>query len=206
MTDAPKIDTQAPERIWAQPEHTDDPAYGGFWIKSKVAPSVEYIRADVAAAQAAAAWIAGRDAAADDAERHWEHQPKREGEMMQAIAENIRDLQPPADTTALDRLIAERVREAVEAEREACARAAAVVDFWAAAAVRGRARGSKEGSPTTPDEQRIRQDERNAIAAYIGMSPSEVTDRQYHMEAIRTGRYRDDPLMQRGGWMEGGDG
>ncbi len=51
-----------------------------------------------------------------------------------------------------------------------------------------------------------RQDERTAIASYIGMSPSEVTDRQYHMEAIRTGRYRDDPLMQRGGWMEGGDG
>lgn len=51
-----------------------------------------------------------------------------------------------------------------------------------------------------------RQDERTAIAAYIGMSPSEVTDRQYHMEAIRTGRYRDDPLMQRGGMMEGGDG
>lgn len=43
-----------------------------------------------------------------------------------------------------------------------------------------------------------RHDERTAIAAYIGMSPSEITDRQYHMEAIRTGRYRDDPLMQRG--------
>lgn len=57
-----------------------------------------------------------------------------------------------------------------------------------------------------PTIKAARQDERTAIAAYIGMSPSEVTDRQYHMEAIRTGRYRDDPLMQRGGRMEGGDG
>ena len=42
--------TQAPERIWASPEHEDEGGYGGFWIKAKVAPSVEYVRADIAAA------------------------------------------------------------------------------------------------------------------------------------------------------------
>ena len=56
-------DTQAPERIWAQPEHSEESDYGGFWIKSKVAPSVEYVRADLAAAQTAAAAGAGLIAA-----------------------------------------------------------------------------------------------------------------------------------------------
>lgn len=37
----------APERIWAKPEHPDENGYGGFWIKAKVAPSVEYIRLDL---------------------------------------------------------------------------------------------------------------------------------------------------------------
>ena len=45
MTDA---QDEAPERIWAQPEHSDEPDYGGFWIKAKVAPAVEYVRADLA--------------------------------------------------------------------------------------------------------------------------------------------------------------
>jgi hypothetical protein len=43
--------TDAPERIWASPEHPDENGYGGFWIKTKVAPAVEYVRADLAAAQ-----------------------------------------------------------------------------------------------------------------------------------------------------------
>ena len=45
MTDA---QDEAPERIWAQPEHSDEPDYGGFWTKARVAPAVEYIRADLA--------------------------------------------------------------------------------------------------------------------------------------------------------------
>lgn len=61
--------------------------------------------------------------------------------------------QPP-DPAALDRLIAERVREAVEAERESCAQEADLLaDTWDAdtkytantIADRIRARGSKEG-------------------------------------------------------------
>ena len=41
--------SDAPERIWASPEHPDENGYGGFWVKAKVAPSVEYVRADIAA-------------------------------------------------------------------------------------------------------------------------------------------------------------
>ena len=37
----------APERIWAKPEHPDENGYGGFWIKARVEPSVEYRRADL---------------------------------------------------------------------------------------------------------------------------------------------------------------
>ena len=35
------------ETIWASPEHPDENGYGGFWIFTKVAPSVEYRRADL---------------------------------------------------------------------------------------------------------------------------------------------------------------
>ncbi len=45
--------SDAPERIWASPELPDENSYGGFWIKSKVSPSVEYVRADLAAARIA---------------------------------------------------------------------------------------------------------------------------------------------------------
>lgn len=38
--------SDAPLRIWASPEHPDENGYGGFWIASKVAPAVEYVRAD----------------------------------------------------------------------------------------------------------------------------------------------------------------
>lgn len=105
MTNAPKIDTQAPERVWAGP----GPAFGwedivGGNYDAGVPDCREFIRADVAAAQTAAAWIAGRDAAAHAAGHHnrWSH-----------LAENIRDLAPPADlAAALDALIAERGQEA----------------------------------------------------------------------------------------------
>ena len=39
--------SDAPERIWASPEHPDEDGYGGFWIKARVLPAVEYIRADL---------------------------------------------------------------------------------------------------------------------------------------------------------------
>lgn len=39
--------SDAPERIWAAPEHPDEDGYGGFWAKYKVAPAIEYVRADL---------------------------------------------------------------------------------------------------------------------------------------------------------------
>lgn len=92
---APKIDTQAPDTIWDNGlgcyGHED---FGG----------TPYILASLSAAREAAAWIAGRDAAIPFTSR-----PQR-----------TMALTPPDDlAAALDRLIAERVRDAVEAEREA---------------------------------------------------------------------------------------
>ena len=46
-------------------------------------------------------------------------------------------------------------------------------------------------------DARTRKAEREAIAYYIGAVPSEVTCRQGHMEAIRTGRYLSHGEMQR---------
>ncbi|MGN7869346.1 hypothetical protein [Paracoccus sp. 22332] len=168
---APKIDTtrEAVERLaefhGGVAKSYDDYIRGPYTTTKANHMAVEAtLRAllderDLADARAAAAVMAMREAAAEEAKSCC-----HEGDY---VARAIRTLPTPADAqAALDRRIAERVREAVEAAR---------------------------------------QDERTAIAAYIGMSPSEVTDRQYHMEAIRTGRYRDDPLMQSGGWMEGGD-
>ncbi|MGN7869600.1 hypothetical protein [Paracoccus sp. 22332] len=117
MTDTPKINTQAPERIWL---HYAAEAIGEKperWWEYQ-----DYERRDLADARAAAAWIEGRDAAANETERGWETAPRQHGEMMQALADNIRDLQPPTDASAaLDRLIAERVRVEVEARAAAAA-------------------------------------------------------------------------------------
>lgn len=146
MTDAPKIDTQALDRaeveeLARQLDRGDQ--MDGKTVNCKhdacncalMSDAAEILRAllaerDLSAAREAAAWIAGRDAAADDAERYWEYQPKREGEMMQAIAENIRQLTPPADAAAaLDALIAERVREAAKASYDAmCLGVKAIMD------------------------------------------------------------------------------
>lgn len=146
----PPNDTGAPERIWAQPEHTDDPAYGGFWIKSKVAPSVEYVRADVAAAREAAAWIAGRDAAIAAYTENWE---TGSGHALhgQEAAEALAPQQ--GSRAALDRLIEERVREAVDRVSklfEGCASTLVPADYAqgyreALEHVRDAARDSKEG-------------------------------------------------------------
>lgn len=66
-----------------------------------------------AAAQTAAAWLAGRDAAADYCTQK---------AVAGRVGMGIRALTPPDDVpAALDAVIAERVREAVEAERESIA-------------------------------------------------------------------------------------
>lgn len=195
MTDAPKIDTQAPERVWLKPcdpcNAPDDyyvchPLFldgrevsyvkddlrcqgcgGGLKRVSSQIVCVECgkaddfaalmaSRADLADARAAAAWIAGRDAALSDYIEWGELgcSPSRE-----LVSNSIRALTPPTDPAALDRLIAERVREAVEAEREACAKVAKrgllpcdiggelICDPYTCHTIAAniRARGSKEG-------------------------------------------------------------
>ena len=52
MTDKP--DNTAPERIWASPEHTDEPSKYGFWDISS-GNGIEYTRTDIAQAAIGAA-------------------------------------------------------------------------------------------------------------------------------------------------------
>ena len=122
MTDAPKIDTQAPERIWITSERSLWPTHRSFTASDLdhsnddgTSDYPEYERRDLADARAAAAWQSGIDALLD-----------RVGDLpiSEIAADEViyaaKQLTPPTDpAAALDRLIAERVREAVEAEREA---------------------------------------------------------------------------------------
>lgn len=104
-------DTQAPERIfaWGYPDDHIAHGYEGHWHVDKGANGgTEFIRADLADARAAAAWQGGIDALLD-----------RVGDLpiSEIAADEViyaaKQLTPPADaSTALDRLIAERVREA----------------------------------------------------------------------------------------------
>lgn len=138
MTDAPKIDTQAPDasskmppRIWAT-YYADYPGTAGLWDHIKRyewEDRVEYERRDLADARAAAAWQGGIDALLD-----------RVGDLpiSEIAADEViyaaKQLTPPTDTTALDRLIAERVREArTEAFNEAASIARAEVERQEAA-------------------------------------------------------------------------
>ena len=139
MTDAPKIDTQAPDTSReAVSRHIDD-----LWemIPASWARQTENLFAallaerDLADARAAAAWIAGRDASAEtcsDLGFEWaEHRATESlSDGAEECANAIRALTPPADTqAALDRLIAERVREArAEAFNEAAGIARAEVE------------------------------------------------------------------------------
>ena len=196
MTDAPKIDTQAP-RIgvtagidFSTGKDTtmltlmidgklDHASTDGPWGQAILALLAER---DLADARAAAAAQAMREAAAgvcqaEQERREWQHKDQHaedggwQKERFRVGAQQSRQLAdkiaalPLPDPTALDRLIAERVREAVEAEREACAKAASEAHFWAQheifccpddwqkghrvgcvnAAAAIRARGSKEG-------------------------------------------------------------
>ena len=60
----------APERIWARPEHDDENSYGGFWIKGPVeAGATEYTRADLVEARIAEAVKAEREACAAVADK-----------------------------------------------------------------------------------------------------------------------------------------
>lgn len=109
--------TQAPERIWVR--ITD---HSVMHSKPDDADELdrEFVSASLAAAQTAAAWLAGRDECVNVI---------TEGcavcrtvgftgfaDRVMEIAAAIKDLTPPADASAaLDALIAERVREAEQA-------------------------------------------------------------------------------------------
>lgn len=106
-TDAPKIDTQAPERLRAFARETKTTLNG---VSDQIADDIIALLAerDLADARAAAAWQGGIDALLD-----------RVGDLpiSEIAADEViyaaKQLTPPADaSTALDRLIAERVREA----------------------------------------------------------------------------------------------
>lgn len=155
---APKIDTQAPERIctWDTTTHEDGEVMPRGWTTSySPGDPREYIRADLFAAREAAAAQAMREAAAKACAPHGDDdnldaQCKMECEL------RIRGL-PLPDTTALDRIITERVREAFAALDECLEwmeqlRASGDAGFWewqpGDAYNKGMAliaRGSKEG-------------------------------------------------------------
>ena len=110
MTDAPKIDTQAPKTLWLD-IGTFNGAVGFDHSKQHHAGEWKrYVAEDLADARAAAAWQAAIGALLDEVG----------GLPISEIAADeviyaTKLLQPPADTqAALDRLIAERVREAVD--------------------------------------------------------------------------------------------
>ena len=111
------IDTQAPERIWVTGEYSIWPTFRSFNASDLdhrnddgTSDYPEYERRDLADARAAAAWIAGRDAAIGAYTENWET-----GSGHALHGQEAAEALPLPDTTALDRLIAERVREAVEA-------------------------------------------------------------------------------------------
>ena len=158
MTDAPKIDTQAPERIWVTGEDSIWPTFRSFNASDLdhrnddgTSDYPEYERRDLADARAAAAAQAMREAALARAK----DLPISEiavDEVVYAI-----DRLPLPDTTALDRMIADRVREAFAALDECLEwmeqlRASGDAGFWewqpGDAYNKGMAliaRGSKEG-------------------------------------------------------------
>lgn len=155
MTDAPKIDTQAPDRIWAWANHDFRRWYAGGCSTEPIMDGthcVEYLRRDLADARAAAAAQAMREAAA------MAGHAQADGNTRHAVLRAIRDL-PLPDTAALDRLIAERVREALIEVRDLIADRRNAQEpgplFGAYNEAMGdveavrfrRARGSKEGQP-----------------------------------------------------------
>lgn len=141
-----KIGTQAPERIctWDNQTYEDGEVRVRGWTVSYPAGHPrEYIRADVAAAREAAAAQAMREAAAEKVaatEPYTFRQPGSPNsyytcpQRHDVHADNIRAL-PLPDPAALDRLIAERVREAFAALDECLEwmeqlRASGDAGFW----------------------------------------------------------------------------
>lgn len=131
-----KIDTQAPERIWATDDDIRDRCLGIDPATQGMAPAAEYLLRDLADARAAAAAQAMREAAVAICQKEqawresqeedqsitdggWQKERFRVGaQQSRQLAEKIAAL-PLLDAAALDRLIAERVREAVEAALDA---------------------------------------------------------------------------------------
>ena len=104
----------------------DDGGIMAFVDQTNVGGAVGYIRADLSAAREAAAAQAMREAAkkiAAAAGLELKNEHGRDEGISWGYVTMVRiSALPLPDTAALDRLIAERVREAVEAEREACAK------------------------------------------------------------------------------------
>ena len=96
------------KRIYLEPEDGSDPDTGRMWCQHP-APGAddnrtwtEYVRADLVAAQVAAAWCDGRDAAAK-----W----------CDIAPHNVSSLTPPDATDALARMIAEAEARGMEQSR-----------------------------------------------------------------------------------------
>ena len=168
-----KIDTQAPERIWITSERSLWPTPRSFTASDLdhsnddgTSDYPEYVRADLSAAREAAAAQAMREAITNSLrqaitlaeerlagaiDEPWstKHDKCVAGQVLYQEAIEYIELLPLPDTTALDRLIAERVREAVEAERariiEALREAWHVGGINLLGDVLEVARGSKEG-------------------------------------------------------------
>lgn len=135
MTDAPKIETQAPdtsrdaaEAVLKRAQITSGMLKMGERIAwgsdsgaiDDLSDLCEAILAerDLADARAAAAWIDGRDAAWQTVAGYIDPQSGHDDALLCDMRDEIEDITPPADpAAALDRLIAERVQDAVEAER-----------------------------------------------------------------------------------------
>ena len=136
MTDAPKIDTQAPERIWITSERSLWPTHRSFTASDLdhsnddgTSDYPEYVRADLSAAREAAAAQAMREAITNSLrqaitlaeerlagaiDEPWstKHDKCVAGQVLYQEAIEYIELLPLPDTTALDRMIADRVQEA----------------------------------------------------------------------------------------------
>ena len=112
-------DTQAPERIfaWGYPDDHIAHGYEGSWhIDCGANGGTEYVLASVASAQTTAAVMQMREALnAAILQLRYLNEAQSRGTTNATIARLASAIAAAPETTALDALIAERVREAVEA-------------------------------------------------------------------------------------------
>lgn len=120
-------DTQAPDTIWAIRTGIEGAVAVGSWADTvRYHGGTEYVSATVAAAQTAAAWLAGRDAVAarmihllngcaDANEKTYPDYARDMREWADDVDREAKALPLPDGQAALDALIAERVREAEHA-------------------------------------------------------------------------------------------